>query len=164
MRGSLALFPAQCGLLVQYSLRLPLPPPPLGLGFPSARQVSPLLACAGWAPAFPVGVRGGVPGRDGEAEWRGGEVGPAPAQPRLAPQLRGRCGGTPQGRGHGAPALEGLPRLPHRQLPGDGAAAGGPSDGAQAQAGGGLGGSAALQAWGLQVTWAPLRRVSLPRG
>lgn len=89
-------------------------------------------------------------------EGRGGEVGAAPAQPHLALQLRGRCGGTPKGCGPGAPALEGLPRVPHRQLPGDGAAAGGPSDGAQARAGGCLGGGSALRERGLQGDLGPL--------
>ncbi|XP_030773200.1 V-type proton ATPase 116 kDa subunit a isoform X4 [Rhinopithecus roxellana] len=60
----------------------------------------------------------------------GGRVGgwSSPAQPR-GRQLCGRCRGAPQGPCPRAPALEGLPRLPHRQLQGAGAAAGAPRDG-----------------------------------
>lgn len=49
----------------------PLPSPPSGLGFPSALQVfSPPGVCRVGS-CLPVGVRGGVPGWDGEAGWRG---------------------------------------------------------------------------------------------
>lgn len=70
--------------------------------------------------------------------WAGLELQPLPgSRPRAcwtvlsrpAWQLRGRCRGARQGCCPGTPALEGLPRLPYRQLQGDGAAAGGPRDG-----------------------------------
>ena len=150
MRGSFALFPVGAGVRQASSdfLSGALLQPPSGLDLPLPLGVS--SGPASWAPASSVGT-----GAVCLARVRRGEVGAAPAQPRPSPQLRGRCRGTPQGRRPGAPALEGLPRLPHRQLQGGGAA-GGPRDGEPA--GSTQGGVHPGWSGDCRVIWAPLRQ------